>query len=207
MLLVAGLMLSVDYKIAQWGATDPYPKLLIELLTKAEPFGHAMGVALIVITIAVLDVPRRRWAPGLCLAGAISGGLGANLVKLFVARTRPRNFDLVHSDVWHSFQGWLAFGSGGSAAQSFPSAHTATAVGMAVTLATIYPQGRWWFFSLAALVGLHRIESSAHFPSDVCVGAAIGWIVGHLCVDATARLLQRTPVTETAPASDIRLAA
>ena len=40
------------------------------------------------------------------------------------------------------------------------------------------PLSIYMFFGFAALVGLQRIVSSSHFPSDVCVGAAVGWVMG-----------------------------
>lgn len=184
------LLLAVDLPVAKYCSQDSYPKIVMEVLNKAEPFGHAVGVLLIIATMVAIDRSRRGWAPGLCAAGALLAGLLANAVKLLVGRTRPRNFDPAVSDVLQTFQGWFPWGTGGSAAQSFPSAHTATAVGLAVTLAAVYPQARWWFYFLAVLVGCHRIESSAHFPSDVCAGAALGWIVGHLCLVVTARFHQ-----------------
>ncbi len=185
---LALLLLAVDLPVAKFCAQDAYPKIVMDVFNKAEPFGHAIGVVMIVTTMFTIDASRRRWAPSLCAAGALFAGLSANAVKLLIGRTRPRNFDLAVSDVLQTFQGWCLWGAGGSAAQSFPSAHTATAVGFAVTLAAVYPQARWWFYLLAVLVGCHRIESSAHFPSDVCAGAALGWMVGHLCLVVTARI-------------------
>jgi membrane-associated phospholipid phosphatase len=58
--------------------------------------------------------------------------------------------------------------------QSFPSAHTATAFGLALCLASLYPQGKGWFFTLASLVAMQRMVAGAHYLSDVLAGAAIG---------------------------------
>lgn len=193
----AGLLLAVDLPVARFCQADRYPKEFAEVLTNAEPFGHGIGVAFVIMTIAILDQRRRRWAPVFCAGGALAGGLTANLFKLMIGRTRPRNFDLTSTSVWDTFRDWMMLGAGGSKWQSFPSAHMATAMGFAVTLSVVYPRGRWWFFTLAALVGLHRIEVSAHYPSDVCAGAAIGWVAGQLAVMVAQRLsitsLQITP--------------
>lgn len=202
LLACAGLLLAVDLPIARFCDADDYPKEVSDVLNNAEPFGHGIGVAFVVITIAVLDARRRRWAPALCAAGALAGGLAANILKLVVSRTRPRNFDLAGTDVWATFQHWLPLGAGGSKWQSFPSAHMATAMGFAMALSAVYPRGRWWFFTMAALVGLHRIEVSAHYPSDVCAGAALGWVAGHLAIALTQRLAkpELEVVPESAPA-------
>jgi len=176
--LAGAACFAIDMPVAAFFHAKQYPKILREISENAEFFGHAIGVAFIVITIAVLDKPRRNWI-GTLLAGAYGGGLTADVLKLLVVRTRPRNLDLSSGTVWDTFGPVLSFvkmTKGDS--HSFPSAHTGTAVGFAVVLAAMYPQGRWMFFIYAALVGLHRVECGAHFPSDVCVGAAVGWIVG-----------------------------
>lgn len=183
-LLTAALMLPCDVPVARFCRDGAYPNFIGDVLQNAEPFGHAAGVALIVLTVVALD-DRARWLAPALAAAALSGGIAANLGKLLVSRTRPRNFDFLHGTLEDTFTGWLPFLSGGSNGQSFPSAHTATAVGLAVMLCAAYPRGRWWFATLAVLVGVHRIECSAHYPSDVCVGAALGWIAGHACLLAT----------------------
>jgi membrane-associated phospholipid phosphatase len=180
-------VLPLDLIVARLHIGHSSPRFLEELLTKIEPFGHAIGVALITASVAILDPARRRWAPGVCICGALAGGLSADVLKLLIARTRPRDLEVTVGTVMETFQGWLPFGTGGSALQSFPSAHTATAVGLAAGLATIYPHGRWWFVLLATLVGWHRIDSSAHFPSDVFAGAAVGWLAGNWAIAAWLR--------------------
>ena len=59
--------------------------------------------------------------------------------------------------------------------QSFPSAHTSSAVCGAAFLDMRY--GPAWgvpAYGAAAIVGLSRIESNRHYPLDVVAGAAIG---------------------------------
>lgn len=176
---LGALCLTVDIPVAAFFRSGKPLKFLRELLDNAEPFGHGLGVALIVLAVFVLDVSRRSWAPAL-LAGSLGAGLAADTIKLLITRTRPRNLDLSLSTVWDTFGGWLPLVNGLTGdSHSFPSAHTATATGFAVVLATMYPHGRGLFFFLAALTGLQRIQASAHFPSDVCAGAAVGWLAGH----------------------------
>ena len=62
--------------------------------------------------------------------------------------------------------------------QSFPSAHTATAISFAIGMAWIFPRGRWLFFVCAALAAYQRVVFEAHWMSDVMVGAAMGTMVG-----------------------------
>jgi len=152
----------------------------LDCLDTFEPFGHGLGVVLIVVILHQLD-PCRRWAIPRVLACALAAGGAADLLKMTVMRCRPYDLPLpLPGSVWKTFGHWWPLLSGGSDLQSFPSAHTATAVGLAAALIWLYPQGRLLFTLLAVLVGCQRIASGAHYPSDVLVGAAIGCLVAAL---------------------------
>jgi membrane-associated phospholipid phosphatase len=63
---------------------------------------------------------------------------------------------------------------------SFPSGHAAGAFAVATVVATRYHTHRWvpWVvYGFATAVSLSRVTSSAHFPSDVFLGAALGYAV------------------------------
>ena len=145
-----------------------------EFLEICETFGHGYGVALILIAVVVLDPRNWKCLPWL-ISGSLGSGMMANLLKLAIHRFRPRDFDLTNATVWDTFSRGI---DNLKEMQSLPSAHTATAVGLAVILSAIYPRGRWYFAVLAILVGLQRIVTSAHFLSDVCAGAAVGCLIG-----------------------------
>ena len=68
-----------------------------------------------------------------------------------------------------------------SSRHSFPSAHTAVAVATALTLARFYPAARGWFACLAFQCAMNRVDGGAHFASDVCWGAALGFVVTQFC--------------------------
>jgi len=85
-------------------------------------------------------------------------------------------------DTFAGLMTWLTDGLDRSL-QSFPSAHTATAFGLAIGLVRIYPRARWLFFCLATLAAVQRLEAGAHFLSDVCAGAALGLFVAGLATD------------------------
>jgi membrane-associated phospholipid phosphatase len=57
---------------------------------------------------------------------------------------------------------------------SFPSGDAAWAFAMAVSLSVVLPRWRtlWWF--LAVVTAVERVLESAHYPSDVTAGAALG---------------------------------
>ncbi|HEX5443945.1 MAG TPA: phosphatase PAP2 family protein, partial [Pirellulales bacterium] len=176
MLALACLALTADLPVARWAAGRDYPRAVRELMSIAEALGHGVGVTLVVVTVFVLDPAARRRLPRFVAAVAL-GGLGANVVKLIVARDRPGAVDLPHTEVAQTFGDWLPLAHNGSLHQSFPSAHTATAVAMAWMLAVLYPRGRWWFGTLAVLVAAQRVLGGAHFVSDVLAGAAVGWFL------------------------------
>lgn len=152
-----------------------------KIVELSEIFSHAWGVGLIGLGIAflrscdALKIPQLFW-------GSLGAGLAANLGKLICARTRPNSFDLTASG-WDSFQGWFPWWNGAyanatslSTLQSFPSAHAATAAGLAWGLSRLYPQGRWYFVLLCTLAMTQRLVVQAHYLSDVCWGAALGVI-------------------------------
>ncbi|MBN1394036.1 MAG: phosphatase PAP2 family protein [Pirellulales bacterium] len=144
-----------------------------------EPFGHALGVLLIVLALHQLD-RARRWAIPRVLGCALAAGGAADLLKLLVMRFRPYHHLPATNNVWETFHHWFPLCSGCGGQQSFPSAHTATAFGLAAVLIWLYPQGRFLFALLAVMVGLQRIVSGVHYPSDVLVGAAVGALIGAL---------------------------
>ena len=63
---------------------------------------------------------------------------------------------------------------------SFPSDHSAVAWSIASVLAHEYPGPLMQIgaYGLATVVSATRVMGAQHFPSDVVVGAAIGWLIG-----------------------------
>ncbi|MFM8434337.1 MAG: phosphatase PAP2 family protein [Planctomycetia bacterium] len=188
--VVAGLLaFAIDLPVARWckQRPTPLPSELLRLLNLAEVFAHGLGVTALIITLLVSDPALAAPLPGrpagprgnfLRLVGAAAvGGLVVDLVKACVERVRPNSANLAAID---SPLG--TFGSGAlaepfkHAAQlmSFPSGHAAAAAGLAAALGWKYPRGRPAFAALAVLSAAQRVATSAHYPSDVCFGAAIG---------------------------------
>ena len=172
--------LAVDVPLARWAASDACPRFIEKLCGLSETFAHGAGIALIAAVISVLDPCHRKAIPRIATA-ALGSGLLANVFKLFVARDRPRHFDF-EGDALASFSGWFPMLGNTSGQQGFPSAHAATAAGLAVALACLYPRGRWLFPALAALAAFQRVLVQAHFLSDVLWGAAVGCTFAPLCI-------------------------
>ncbi|MFH8805411.1 phosphatase PAP2 family protein [Streptomyces sp. NPDC017936] len=73
---------------------------------------------------------------------------------------------------------------------SFPSGHTAAALAFTAAVAPAWPLAGALCAVPAAAVAVERVQSGAHYPSDVAAGAAIGlaaaWLTRH-----APRLLRR----------------
>ncbi|MFJ6530560.1 phosphatase PAP2 family protein [Streptomyces longwoodensis] len=77
---------------------------------------------------------------------------------------------------------------------SFPSGHTAAAVAFTVALAPTWPLAGAVCAVPAAAVAVERVQSGAHYPSDVAAGAVIGLAAAWLTHRAAPYLLRRLPV-------------
>jgi membrane-associated phospholipid phosphatase len=97
-------------------------------------------------------------------------------VKAITRRKRP-------SDVSPGAPFTDTFFNGGKSpfkGSSFPSGHAAGAFSVATVVAARYHTHRWvpWaVYGMAAAVSFSRITTSAHFPSDVFLGAALGYTI------------------------------
>lgn len=192
--LAGGLCFLIDLPVAQWCKTSPLPRELKRLLDLAEIFAHSTGVIALLIALAALD-PARVWAwrfppspggsadvgeraPFLRLIGAtFAGGIVTDLIKATVTRVRPRAMDLAMAgsaiDTFDRTVTSLPHPGHGDL-MSFPSGHAAVAAGFATMLAWRYPHGTWVFAVFAMLAAAQRVFASAHYPSDVLFGTALG---------------------------------
>ena len=101
----------------------------------------------------------------------------ALVLKCATNRTRPGDLPAAghFSDTWFESKSSWVRGHG-----SFPSGHTIAAFSVATVIARRYPHHRWVpyvSYGLAALVGFSRVTTSAHFPADVFMGAALGYSI------------------------------
>ena len=178
--IVGVLCLAFDRPLARWMLDGGLPGDVRALFHRVEAFGHTYGLICIAITVYLLDVGRRNRVAGMVGAFA-AAGIAADLVKICVWRVRPCRMEDVMAST-SSYYGNLITAETDrltialdSTYHSFPSAHTACAVALAFALGKMYPQARTWFYFLAAMCALNRIDGGAHFASDVCWGAALGY--------------------------------
>jgi membrane-associated phospholipid phosphatase len=97
-------------------------------------------------------------------------------VKAITRRKRPTDVP-IGGDFHNTF-----FNGGKSPfkGSSFPSGHAAGAFSVATVVAARYKNHRWvpWVvYGMASAISFSRVTSSAHFPSDVFLGAALGYTI------------------------------
>ncbi len=152
-----------------------------KLINLFEAMGLGLGVAAIFLVILVLDPRARLQMPRLVVCLYFPGLVVIGL-KHLIGRARPSTYFDELTATCNSV--WDTFVSGsGHAFQSFPSGHTTIAVSAAVTLAWLYPRGRWLFACYAAFAATQRMYVGAHYLSDVFAAAAIASLLSGLCLD------------------------
>lgn len=108
--------------------------------------------------------------------------------KLSTRRARPSSIapDRNFADTWFDSK---AITGGG-----FPSGHTIAAFSVATVFSERYGRRHRWVpyvaYGLAGAIGFSRMSLSAHFPSDVFLGAALGYAVSHFAVLHSSRRVQ-----------------
>jgi Membrane-associated phospholipid phosphatase len=138
---------------------------------------NALTGGLVAAPVALLGWGALRANPHAKEAGLLAGeamvdGLVVEQgMKLFFLRERPG----VDNAKGKFFQ--TSVGIDGS----FPSNHTVLAWSSAAVLAGEYtsPLDRLLIYSAATGVSMTRVMGQQHFPSDVIVGSATGWLIGH----------------------------
>lgn len=101
----------------------------------------------------------------------VDAAVVGEVVKLVGFRERPLS---------DNGQGEFFIGKTGTNS-SFPSEHSIITWSSAAVLAAEYPT--WWkqvgIYTLASGLSLTRVLGEQHFPSDVLLGSAGGWLIGH----------------------------
>jgi hypothetical protein len=130
--------------------------------------GSELGVAALTYGYGCMEHRAHARRAGFAALEAAGYGLGADLVmKALFNREYPDKFN-GDGRFWH----------GG---KSFPSAHAATSWAVASALAHQYPHNKWvkWgAYGAATSISVLRLTARKHFPSDVLIGATVGYVTG-----------------------------
>jgi hypothetical protein len=151
--------------------------------------GPNTALAMVIFPTAFYGVALARKDPDaqktFLLAGeaVLSSEILTTVMKDTTRRLNPGDVPVGgdFSDTWFKkTQGSWIRGIG-----SFPSGHTIAAFSIATVFAKRYPHHRWVpyvAYSLAGLVGFSRVTLQSHFPSDVFMGAALGYTIANMAV-------------------------
>ncbi len=173
--LILILLLAASYTVSRWDVN--IVNALRDLRVDDTTFRRSLTVvgkaeiAFLFVIMLCWITGNRRFLWRYAWSGAIAG-LVVTVMKLAIARERPRASDF----------------------DSFPSGHSQVAFVFAVIVAAEFPKFAVPAFAAAIGIGLFRITSEAHFPSDVFAGAAIGFFVARMVVrnvDTVPRWLYR----------------
>jgi membrane-associated phospholipid phosphatase len=99
------------------------------------------------------------------------------VMKAIARRARPTEFPVTgpyNDTFFHSNASFLGKGT------SFPSGHALMAFSVATVFARRYREHRWvpyLAYAAASAIAFSRVTTGAHFPSDVFVGSALGFVI------------------------------
>ncbi len=132
--------------------------------------------------LAARRAKSREWTRILVAAMVAStlAGLLVNALRLTTGRTRPRESPRIEQawvGPWHNGKTTI----GNPAYNSFPSGHTATAVGFAGVLLFARPLFGSLALVAALAIGLSRMLLGAHHLSDVVTAAIVALWIAWLC--------------------------
>ena len=180
--LVAGLMFfPVDRQVAHYCRDQldrPFWKLALRVTdwAKGLPWIIAALIAYVVVqavialegeTALLRQISNYSLA---LLASFVVASIILHSIKIFLGRRRPRD-DFQHGLYGFRFFTWqLQY-------DSFPSGHAMTIFCVAVVASAISPAFAPLWLILATALALTRALLTAHFFSDVLVGAAIGLLI------------------------------
>ena len=170
----------------------PLDHSLEKVITPVGPEGHVDGVTdavnslgtpqVLVPALAAMYLLGNRDdkdTANMAISALASAAIVTQGMKYMTGRARPNMADA----------GVFVGPHAGKGHDSFPSGHTAAAFAVATVVADRHPEQKWLYYSLATAVGVARVRKSAHFPSDVLVGAAVGMYAGDKALQGSRGIL------------------
>jgi membrane-associated phospholipid phosphatase len=176
-----GAAYAFDREALEHVGTDP---------TRMKNFGTASNFTGIYLPVAAGGV---AWLAGnlrhddhlretgtLAIVAMADTAIFTTVMKYAADRVRPQSTGLGNE----SGEFWPDGRHYGSAT-SFPSGHTANAFAVAHVIADEYPgwKVKLAVYSVAAATGFERVAAREHFPSDVLIGGAVGYLIGGYVFD------------------------
>ena len=143
-----------------------------------EPWGSGLYPAFLlggyyIYGLAADNLRARQVALG-GVQAFIMTSIATQVIKHITHRHRPNQDDPSNPRLWEGpFTGWEY--------SAFPSGHTSAAFALATLFSSIYRDRLWVSFlsyGLATGVAWSRMYDNKHWPSDVFIGAALGFAIG-----------------------------
>jgi membrane-associated phospholipid phosphatase len=200
--LVAGaalfvLLLPLDGPISRALRAIPIRGDVRREIESLQQYGQTVSTIIVAVAIWLQDPRHRRALANWAAAWAVAA-VCVFLAKGLIGRPRPQYGDPLYFlgplgqypvsravnghpvGVRHAWEFWSGISSD---LWSMPSSHTAYAACMGVFVSHLYPRLRPLMLALVVFVGVARVVTGAHYPTDVVVGAALGLAVTHTAVD------------------------
>jgi membrane-associated phospholipid phosphatase len=180
-------MLLLDAPAVGWAQRLPEP--LIDTFDRVTDLGKSVWllvpIALALMLLAALSLSALpHMSRGVLTALAVRlgflftaialPGLIFTVVKRLIGRARPLVEGGADPFIYRPLRWNVEYAS-------LPSGHATDAFAIAMALGALWPRARPLLWTYAALIALSRVVLTAHFPSDVVAGAAVG-ILGALLV-------------------------
>lgn len=138
-------------------------------ISNAMVYSTAASAGGIFLTGLVTDNSHAKDTGVAAVRGAIDSAILYGGLKLLFARERP-----------YTGKGDGSFFSGNYSSGSFPSGHSTLTWTLASVIAHEYP--KWpvalLMYGMATTASTTRVTAGVHFPSDVVVGATLGYLIG-----------------------------
>lgn len=158
----APFFLITDYGLSGWTLI---PSLVLLILARLSMFGLRGLPRLAAFQVFLVS--------SFVFVGVAVPGLMTNLGKRLVGRGRPTEFDTSGAFSFKSILNDWTF-------QSFPSGHSATAIGMAFTIGFLWPRAFMPLLILGIAVAISRVPVGMHYPTDVFAGCVVGMLGAYL---------------------------
>jgi membrane-associated phospholipid phosphatase len=188
MLLWSGLLfillgiaaLAVDRRLAHfmYDHVSATAHRRLDAITHYAKAGHWLAAAILALAGAALarhfgargaDMPLLINYSIAFIASLSVGSAVLHAIKLVLGRRRPRD------DMEMGLYGFMPFAFN-TDYNSFPSGHALTICCVAVIFTCVWPMLWLLWFAIAAVLAVTRALLTAHFLSDVLIGAGIGLI-------------------------------
>jgi membrane-associated phospholipid phosphatase len=180
LILVGGLAILIDRQAAHFIYDHVNIKVhkFLDGITHYAKAGHWLAIAILALSGAALARHFGAHGPNIArlinyslafIASLTVGSAVLHVIKLVLGRRRPRD------DMEMQLYGFMPFAFNLNY-NSFPSGHALTICCVAVIFTCVWPLLWPLWFGVAAVLAITRALLTAHFISDVMIGAGIGLI-------------------------------